>query len=44
MRSMWKGSFGISLLNIPVKLGAAVSDNDLKLHQHRKSDAFFKQH
>jgi DNA end-binding protein Ku len=38
IRSMWKGSFGISLLNVPVKLGAAVSDNDLKLHQHRKSD------
>lgn len=38
MRSMWKGSFGISLLNIPVKLGAAVGDGDLKLHQHRRSD------
>lgn len=38
MRAMWSGSFGISLLTIPVKLGAAVSDGDLKLHQHRRSD------
>lgn len=34
MRSSWSGSIGFSLISLPVKLGGAISDNDVKGHQY----------
>jgi DNA end-binding protein Ku len=39
MRSMWKGHLNIGFVPMPIKLGGAVGDNDLPIHQYRKSDA-----
>lgn len=38
MKSMWNGTAGVSLLVFPIKLGSAVGDSKLELHQVRKSD------
>lgn len=38
MRSIWTGTLGWNMITIPVKLGTAVSDGGLELHQFRKGD------
>src|SRR5580693_564308 len=38
VRSMWNGTISFGMMVIPVKLGTAVSDEDLPLHQVRESD------
>lgn len=38
MRAMWKGTISFGMMVIPVKLGTAVSSEDLELHQVRRSD------
>jgi DNA end-binding protein Ku len=38
MRSNWTGAFRLGPLNIPVKLGSTVRDNQLGLHMVRKAD------
>jgi DNA end-binding protein Ku len=38
IRSMWSGTLGVATLVLPVKLGTAVTDDSLELHQVRKSD------
>jgi DNA end-binding protein Ku len=38
MRSSWTGTVSIALLTLPVALGPATGDNELKLNQVRRSD------
>jgi DNA end-binding protein Ku len=38
LRSIWKGSLSLSLINVPVKLGSTSTDNTLNLHQVDKRD------
>jgi len=38
-RPIWSGSISFGLVNVPVKLFSAVSQQDVRFHQLRRSDA-----
>lgn len=38
MRSIWKGSVAFGLVNVPVKVYAAIEDHDVSLHQVHEAD------
>src|SRR5579864_8530850 len=38
-RPIWSGSISFGLVNVPIKLFSAVSAQDVRFHQLRKSDA-----